>query len=144
MKEPQSLSLFPSVAGLLTLLLIVTGCGQSTPASTEAPVAPTIAGPVEEGFVHDGVLDCLSAQTWSQQRSLAPGTKGEDSAIEALNLALKPWADKYELGSPRFLNDSLGILVDGDREVLIATAGQAPAGGWWVPTLVSCGPYRLS
>lgn len=90
----------------------------------------------------DGVLDCETDETWTQQPSVDPLVPGEsDSAFKALELFFAPYQQEYELDNLWVVSTRGALVVEG-REVMISSASELPAGGWGVDALQSCGPYR--
>lgn len=87
------------------------------------------------------MLDCPTDVTWVEQGSVLEGTVGSPTPEAALEETLAPFVGKLG-GEVELLEEGLGSLVVDDREVVVAIAMEAPAGGWLVLTLTGCGGFE--
>lgn len=89
----------------------------------------------------DGKLDCDGDVSWTQQASFLPDTIGDPTPEDALVGFLDQWRQRYG-GEIVLAGEAAGSLVVDGREQVVASASEAPAGGWLVATTVGCDGYR--
>jgi hypothetical protein len=118
------------VAAALALLIVTCACSAS-----EAPTRETVTPP-------DGQLDCAQDITWLEQGDVGPDAHGDPNPQRELDRYLAPWVDTYG-GVIAHVGDATASLVIASREVVIARASRAPAGGWIVLSSEGCAAFSL-
>jgi hypothetical protein len=104
---------------LLVVALAVIGCGGADPAPA------------------DGVPDCETDLTWSEEGSVPEGTAGLADPGDAVDAYLTPFMENHG-GVIVMVDESQGSLVFDGAEVVVGRASEAPAGGWLVLTGLGC------
>jgi len=99
--------------------------------------APGSSGPAPI----NGELDCTDEYIWTEQGSLDPDTVGYLLAEDALRTALNDFL-RNRNAEIQIVSDSVGSLVVDSREVVVALAVEAAAGGWLVDTIKACRGYE--
>lgn len=84
----------------------------------------------------DGVADCADPVEW-QLAGWGPDTGGHDTPEEAIEAELGRYRQDRG-GRVVFVDDRTGSLVVNGREVVVAKAVPAPAGGWLAPGPIAC------
>jgi hypothetical protein len=85
----------------------------------------------------DGVLDCADDRQWIEQAGIDGSIPGLSSADAALREVLEPYQERLG-GEITTVDESTGSLVVEQREQIVATAIEVPAGGWVVSTTTWC------
>lgn len=86
----------------------------------------------------DGQLDCVNDESWFEQASIDPDIAGDPTAEEAVRASLERFLDRYGGEIVMVYEDTGSIVVD-EREQVVASAFEVPAGGWAVATVSGCG-----
>lgn len=90
----------------------------------------------------DGNLDCESDIEFSMQGSVMPDTQGSPTPAAELGSFLSQWVSRYG-GEIVIVDNTKGSLVVEGREMVVAFATPAPAGGWVVLTTHYCERYGI-
>lgn len=88
----------------------------------------------------DGELDCPNEAGWVMQASFDPDIPGDPNPEDAVLEAIQPYQDAHG-GEIVFIDESTASLVVDDREQVLASAIELPAGGWAVSTFSGCEGY---
>ncbi|MEX0797026.1 MAG: hypothetical protein WD274_10055 [Acidimicrobiia bacterium] len=90
----------------------------------------------------DGSLDCVNEASWIMQASFDPEIPGDPNPGDAALKMLQAYQDGHG-GEIVFIDDNTASLLIDDREQVVATAIEVPAGGWAVSTVSGCEGYDL-
>jgi len=88
----------------------------------------------------DGSLDCANEANWVMQAGFDPDIPGDPNPEDAALKMLQAYEDAHG-GEIVFIVDNTASLVVDDREQVVATAVEVPAGGWAVSTVSGCEGY---
>lgn len=117
---------YPEVEGDGSWVAVMEVCGEP-----DTGPAPT-----------NGSLDCANEANWSMQASFDPDIPGDPSPEDAVLDVIRPYQDAHG-GEIVFIDENTASLLVDDREQVVASAVELPAGGWAVSTVSGCDRYDL-
>lgn len=98
--------------------------------------------PEVEAAPIDGELDCANGSGWVMQAGFDPDVPGDPNPEDAVSDVIQPYHDAHG-GEIVYIDDNTASLVVDQREQVVVSASELPAGGWAVSTISGCERYEL-
>lgn len=124
-------------------VLVLVGCAASESGSGTSLESISAEGPSLEGTsttAPNGQVDCDSDLVITMQASILPDAEG----VPTVQGALEDHLSSFGGGAIEYIGGRTGSLVVDGKERVVASATEAPAGGWVVLTTRHCEGYRAS